>query len=151
MIGPVNDLVADVPCKQRHTVHQTFERLIDEQGFTSGYLAQPLGLGLDNVEHLVAERADQLSGIDRADAPDHPGAQILLDALDGRRLRGADEARPELLAVGAVVHPLAGGGNPLPGRHHGRVADHGDQFAMAPRPGPQHAEPVLGMRRPCWR
>ena len=96
-----------------------------------------------DIEHLLAEGPDQLAGVDRADAPDHPGAQILLDALDGRRLRGADEARPELLAVGAVVHPFAGGGDPFPGRHHGRVADHGDQVAMAPRPGPQHAEPVL--------
>ena len=94
------------------------------------------GLGLDHIEHLLAERPDQLAGVDRADAPDHAGAEILFDALDRGRFRCADEARLELLAMGAVVDPLPGGGDPFPGRHHGGVADHGDQFAMSPRPGP---------------
>ena len=50
-----------------------------------------------------------------------------------------------LLAVGAVVHPFSGARDPLPGRHHGGVADNRDQVAMPPRPGPQHAEAVLGI------
>ena len=87
--------------------------------------------------------ADQLAGVDRADAPDHAGAEILLDTLDRRRFRCADEARLELLAMGAVVDPLPGGGDPFPGRHHGGVADHSDQVAMSPRSGSQHAEAVL--------
>ena len=109
----------------------------------AGHLAQPFRLRLDDVEHLLAERADELAGIDRADAPDHPRAEILLDALDRGGRRGADEARPELLAMSAVVHPFAGGGDPFPRRHCRGMPDHGDQLAMAPRPGPQHAEAVL--------
>ena len=51
----------------------------------AGHLAQPFRLGLDHVENLLAERPDQLAGIDRADAPDDARAQILLDALDRGR------------------------------------------------------------------
>ena len=109
----------------------------------AGHLAQPFRLGLDDIEHLLAERPHQLAGIDRADAPDHARAEILLDALDRGRLGGANEARLELLAMGAVVDPLPGGGDPFPGRHHGGVADHSDQVAMSPRSGSQHAEAVL--------
>ena len=105
--------------------------------------AQPFRLGLDHVENLLAERPDQLAGIDRADAPDHAGAEILLDALDRGRLGGAHEARLELLTVGAVVDPLARGGDPLPRSHHGGMADHGHQVAMPPRLRPQDAEAVL--------
>ena len=109
----------------------------------AAHLAQTFRLGLDHIEHLLAERLDQLTGVDRADAPDHAGAEILLDALDRRRFRCADETRLELLAMGAVVDPLPGGGDPFPGRHHGGVADHGDQVAMPPCPSPEHAEAVL--------
>ena len=109
----------------------------------AGHLAQPLGLRLDDVEHLFAERPDQLAGVDRADAPDHARAEILLDPLDRGGRGRANEARPELLAVSAVVDPLTRGGDPLSGRHRGGMADHGNQVAMTARPGPQHAEAVL--------
>ena len=111
----------------------------------AGHLAQPFRLRLDDIEDLLAERPHKLAGVDRADPPDHARAEILLDALDRRRRGRADETRLELLAVGAVIDPLAGGGDPFPRRHHGGVADHGDQVAMPPRPGPQHAEAVLGI------
>ena len=75
----------------------------------AGHLAQAFRLGLDDVEHLLAERPDKLAGVDRADAPDHAGAEILLDALDRGRLGCADEARLELLTMGAVVDPFSGG------------------------------------------
>ena len=39
------------------------------------HLAKPIGLGLDDVEDLLAEGLDHLLGIDRADAPDHAGAR----------------------------------------------------------------------------
>ena len=45
-------------------------------------LAHPVGLGLDDVEHLLAEGLDHLLGVDRPDAADHAGGEILLDALD---------------------------------------------------------------------
>ena len=59
----------------------------------TGHLAQAIGLGLDHVEHLLAERPDHLPGVDRANAADHPGTEIFLDALDRGRRRGAHEAR----------------------------------------------------------
>jgi hypothetical protein len=46
------------------------------------HLAKPIGLGLDDVEDLLPEGLDHLLGIDRPDAPDHPGAEIFLDSVD---------------------------------------------------------------------
>ena len=69
------------------------------------------GRRLDDVEHLVAERADQLLGVDRADAADHAGGEIFLHAVGRGRRRGAQKPRLELLAVGAVVDPFARRGN----------------------------------------
>ena len=109
----------------------------------AGHLAQPFRLRLDDIEHLFAECADQLSGVDRTDAPDHARAEIFLDALDRGGRGGADETRPELLAVGAVVDPFARGGDPFSRRHRRGVTDHRDQVAMAARPGPEHAEANL--------
>jgi len=106
-------------------------------------LAKPFGLGLDDVEHLVAERLHQLAGVDLADVAYHARAQVLLDALGRRRRRVAQEMRLELVAVGAVVDPLPGCGDPLPGRDRGGAADDDDQVTMAPRLDPEHAEPVV--------
>jgi hypothetical protein len=88
-------------------------------GADAAHLAQPPGLGLDDVEDGRAELLDQALCIDRANAADHARAEVSLDALDRRRRRRPEEARPELLAVGAVVHPFAGGGDPLPGGDRG--------------------------------
>ena len=109
----------------------------------AGDLAKPFGLGLDDVEHLVAERLHQLAGVDLADAAYHARAQVLLDALGRRRRRAAQEVRLELVAVGAVVDPLPGCGDPLPGRDRGGAADDGEQVTVAPRLDPEHAEPVV--------
>ena len=109
----------------------------------AGHLAQPFRPGLDHIEHLLAERPDQLAGVDRPDSPDHARAERLLDALDRRRGGGADEPRPEPPAVGTVVDPLAGVCDPLLRCHYGGMADHGDQAAMPARPGSEHAEAVL--------
>ena len=49
----------------------------------------------------------------------------------------------ELQAVGPVVDPGAAHLDELAGADHRRVADHGDQVALAPGLDPQHAEPVL--------
>ena len=46
------------------------------------HLAQPIGFGLDHVEDLLSEGLDHLLGVDRPDAPYHPGAQIFLDPVD---------------------------------------------------------------------
>src|SRR5262249_30872434 len=58
---------------------------------------------------------------------------------------GAQEARPELLAVGTVVHPLAQGGYPFSGRYAGCVTDGRNQFAMAARFDPKNTETILGV------
>jgi hypothetical protein len=63
------------------------------------------------IEHLVAEDAQKLLGIDRTNAADHSGGEVFLDAL-GRCRRRLEEPGLELLSVGAVVdqspNPLAG-------------------------------------------
>jgi hypothetical protein len=48
----------------------------------ASHLPKPIGLGLDDVEDLLPEGLDHLFGVDRPDAPDHPGAQILLYPVD---------------------------------------------------------------------
>ena len=68
---------------------------------------QALRLGFDRVEHLLAERAYQLLGVDRADASDHPRPEIFFDPVERGRRRGLQEPGPELLAVGAIVDPFA--------------------------------------------
>ena len=45
-------------------------------------LAQTAGAGFDDVEHVCAEQLDHALGKDRADAPDHAGAEIFFDAFD---------------------------------------------------------------------
>ena len=82
-------------------------------------------------------------GGDRADASDHPGTEVLLDGLDRRGGRGLQEPRPKLLAMGAVVRPLARGRHLLTCGDHRCVAHGGDQIAMAPRIEPQNAEAVF--------
>jgi len=78
-------------------------------------LAQAIRRGLDDVENLLAECANELLGVDGSYATDHTGRQISLDAVGRSRGRGAQEARLELLAVGAVVDPLARGRDPFAG------------------------------------
>ena len=70
-------------------------------------LAQPVRRRFNNVEHLLAEGADELLGVDRTNSPDHAGRQVLLDAFGGRRGRRAQEPRLELLAVRPIVDPFA--------------------------------------------
>ena len=45
-------------------------------------LAQTAGAGFDDVEHVRGEQSDHALGKDRADAPDHAGAEIFFDAFD---------------------------------------------------------------------
>ena len=63
-------------------------------GADAGHLAQPFGLGLDDVEDLLPERLDHLLGVDRPDAADHSRAQILLDPVDRARRRGLEKLAP---------------------------------------------------------
>ena len=114
-------------------------------GADAGHLAQAVGLRLDHVEHFLAERLDHLPGVDRADAADHPGTEIFLDAFGGCRRRRAQEARLELLAMGAVVDPFARRGDPLAGGDRGGVPHGSHQFAMPPRLDADYAEAIFGV------
>ena len=108
-------------------------------------LAQSVRRRLDDVEHLLAEGAHELLGVNRANAPDHAGREVLLDAVGRSRGRCAQEPRFELLAVGAVVDPFARGRDPLTGRDGRGMADHRHEVTMPARLGPQNAEAVLGI------
>jgi hypothetical protein len=100
----------------------------------AGHLAQSIRCCFDNVEHLFAEGPHQLFGIDRTNAADHAGGEIFLDPFRRSRGRGTQEPRFELLAVGAVVDPLAGGRDPLASRNGRGMANHGDDVTMSARP-----------------
>jgi hypothetical protein len=112
-------------------------------GADPGDLAQPLGLLLDQFEHGIAERPNQLLGVDRADAADHARAQIPLDALQCRGWACLQEAGPELQAVGAVVHPDPAHLHRFAGADRGSMPDHGDQVALATHLDPEHAEAAV--------
>src|SRR6267142_1243571 len=98
---------------------------------------------LNDLEHGLTEHAHQLPRVDRPDATDHAGAEVLLDPFDRRWRCGLEERGLELDAVGAVVDPVAARLDELAGRDHRRVAEDGDQVALAARLDPQHAEPIL--------
>jgi len=49
----------------------------------------------------------ELLRVGRADAPDHAGREVLLNAVGRGRGRCAQEPRLELLAVGSIVDPFA--------------------------------------------
>jgi hypothetical protein len=72
--------------------------------------------------------------------------QALTSGHVGRgRCRAAHEAHLELLAMGAIVDPLARGSDPLAGADRGGMAENGDQVAVATRLDPEHAEAVVGV------
>ena len=109
-------------------------------------LAQPIGLGLDDVEHLLAERLDHLLGIDRADAADHARGPryFSMPSMDV----GAEVRMKRALNCWPWVRSLThspDGGDPFAGGDRGGVAHDGDQVAMAARLDPQNAEAVLGV------
>ena len=70
-------------------------------------LTQSVRRRLNNVEHFLAERAQEFLGVGRANASDHAGREVLLDAVGRGRRRCAQEPRLELLAVRSIVDPFA--------------------------------------------
>ena len=108
-------------------------------------LAQPVRRCLDDVEHLLAEGPHELLGVDRPNAPDHSGREVLLDAVDRSRGRCAQKAGFELLAVGAIVDPFTRGGDPLTSGNGGGMANHGHDVAMPACLGSQNTEAVFGV------
>jgi len=80
-----------------------------------------------------------------ANAPDHPGGEVFLDAIGRGRSRCAQKSGFELLTVGAVIDPVPRRRNPFARRDYRRVADHGYEFSMPARLRPQNTEAVLGI------
>ena len=78
-------------------------------------------------------------------ATDHAGREVFLNAVGRGRGRRTQEARFELLAMGAVIDPLARGHDPLARGNGGSMAHHSHDVAMAARPRAQHAEAVLSV------
>ena len=109
------------------------------------HLPQALRRLLDHLEHLSAKGAHQLAGVDRADAADHPRAQVFLDALGGGGGGGAQEGRLELLAVLPVVHPDTRDGDPFARADLGGMAHHRHQVPVAAGLDAQYAEAVAGV------
>src|SRR5262249_8876881 len=97
----------------------------------SSDFAKPGGLGLGDVEDLFTKGLDHLLRVDWPDTADHPGTEVLLDAVDRRRLGCPHEARLELLAVRAVIYPVTGGSDPLAGGDGGGMANDGHQVSVA--------------------
>jgi hypothetical protein len=59
--------------------------------------------------------------------------------------RRAQKSRPELLAMGAIVDPLAGGRDPLARANGCGITNHGYNSTMPARLGPQNAKAILGI------
>ena len=108
-------------------------------------LAQALRSLLDDVEYRRAEGADQPAGVDRADAFDHAGAEVALDAGERVRRSDLDEHRAELPAVLPIGDPAAGGGGVLAGGDTRGVTDQRDQVAFSPDLQAQHAKAAVGV------
>jgi hypothetical protein len=68
-------------------------------------LLQALGPLRVDTEHRLAERPGQFLGVDRPDALDHAGGEVLLDALGRGRRRRAEEVATKLYAVRPVNDP----------------------------------------------
>ncbi len=97
------------------------------------HLGQPLGLLVDHRQRLLAEAVDDPLGRLRPDPLDHPGAEVLADAVDGG---GQDDAA----ALGDELPPVQGVAVPAPGQldaladvDRRQAADDGDGVALARR------------------
>jgi len=110
-----------------------------------GDLTQAIGLLLDDVEHGFPEGAHELLRINRPNATNHAGAEIFLDPLDCRRCRSLEERGAKLDAMRAVIGPRPARLDELACRDHRRMADEGDEIALAAGFDPQHAKAVLGV------
>jgi hypothetical protein len=107
--------------------------------------AQPLRRRFNDVEHLLAERPHELLGIDGPHAADHAGREVPLNAIGRGRGRCAQETSSELLAVGAIIHPIARCRDPFSSRNNCGVTHHGHDIPMPKHLGAQNAETVLGI------
>ena len=104
---------------------------------------QEVGGRVEDFQRPFLVDADNLGRQLRADAADCPGGQIPLDARGRSRVRGPDLVGLELLAVGAIDHPLAGPFQVLAGRDRGGAAHDRHQFRAALDRDLEHGEAAL--------
>ena len=101
-------------------------------------------LGLDDLEHGLAETGDDALGHHRADAAHLPRGKVTLDALDPRGRGHLERVGTELEAVLAIRDPSPRGRQPLPGGDRGSVAHHRHEVVPAAGVNFQDAEARLG-------
>jgi len=82
-------------------------------------------------------------GVGRADAADHAGTEVALDAVERRGRGRLEEVGPELQPVRVVIGPGARRLDPLADRDHRGVPDDGDEVALPASLEAQHAKAVL--------
>src|ERR1700732_4039060 len=109
----------------------------------AGNFPEPMRFCFDDVEHLVAEGPDEFTGISRANAADHPGAEIFFDSLCRGGRHRFQKPGAELHAMGAIVGPFAARLDDFPGGHGRDMTDDGDGFTLAARRHAQNAETVV--------
>ena len=112
-------------------------------GADSLHLPEAVRFRVDHVEDRIAERVDQLPGVDRTDAMDEAGSEIPLDPLVRGGFGCLQELGAELAAVGPVLHPGSGGGDPFAGRYRGGMSHQGDEVGVASSLDTQDREAVL--------
>ena len=106
-------------------------------------VAQSFGRLFDDVEDSLAERFHQLLRINGADALDHAGAQVALDALQRCGWHHLQEGGVELETMLSIVVPFAAGVDVFAGLDRGRRADERHQIALPARLDAQDAESGL--------
>jgi hypothetical protein len=107
-------------------------------------LGEASGLGLDDLEHRLAEGGDDALGHHRADAPHLAGSEVALDALDPGRRRHLERVGAELEAVLAIRDPTPCRRQPLARGDGGSVAHHRHEVAPAAGMDLEDAEAGLG-------
>jgi hypothetical protein len=104
------------------------------------------GLGLDDVENILAKGFDHLLGLDRPNAAIYYSAEVLFNSIYGSRSRCLHELIFELLLpMAKIIIPLARCSDPLTSVNDRSMALNYQQMLMHQRSDPQNAEPIIGV------
>ncbi len=89
-----------------------------------------MGLVVEDIQHILAEVADNVFSQGGADPAQQAAAEIALQAEDGRRGGDAVAFDRQLLAVAGMLHPLALDLQRLADADPWQVADNGEWLAQ---------------------